>query len=207
MSMLKPTTANGRDALIETAAAAGSVGEVFATSSERLRRLVPYDAAVWLANDPSINLPTAPSRAENMEERVRSVGLDALERFWEMEFLASDFNSFSELTRARRPAADLHLATGGRPSRSARYREGLQAKGFSDELRMVMRVDGIPWASLNLFRERGRDPFESDEVDLVSRLSAPLGEAVRAQARPPLPAGSSAGGRGPGLMMFAPDGE
>jgi DNA-binding CsgD family transcriptional regulator len=180
---------------------------VFAAASERLRRLVPYDAAVWLANDPSMNLPAAPTRAENMEERVRSVGFDALERFWEGEYLTSDFNTFSELGRAAAPAAGLSLSTGGRPSRSTRFREVLDLKGFSDELRAVLRVDGVPWASLNLFRERGREPFESAEVDLVSRLSAPLAEAVRAQARPPLPSGSSGAERGPGLMMFAPEGE
>jgi DNA-binding CsgD family transcriptional regulator len=207
MSRRTPAKNNARDALIDRARGADSVLGVFEAASERLRRLVPFDAAVWLANDPSINLPTAPTRAENMEERIRSVGFDSLERFWESEYLASDFNSFSELNRASRPAAGLHMATGGRPSRSARYREVLRAKGFGDELRMVMRADGVPWASLNLFRERGREPFESAEIDLVSKLSAPLAQAVREQARPPLPPYPSGAERGPGLMVFAPDGE
>jgi DNA-binding CsgD family transcriptional regulator len=70
-----------------------------------------------------------------------------------------------------------------------------------------MRAEGMPWASLNLFRERGREPFESGEVDLVSKLSAPLARAVRAQARPPLPPSSSGALRGPGLMVFGPAGE
>jgi DNA-binding CsgD family transcriptional regulator len=207
MSTLTATDANGRDALIERAAGADDVLGVFATASERLRRMVPFDAAVWATTDPATNLPTAPTRAENMEERIRSVGFNTIERFWEGEFLGRDFNSFAELARAPRPAAGLHQATGGRPSRSARYREVLQVKGFGDEMRAVLRVDGAPWASVNLFRERGREPFEVSEIDLVSKLSQPLAEAVRTQARPPLPARSSDPERGPGLMMFAPGGE
>jgi DNA-binding CsgD family transcriptional regulator len=209
LSVLKrtPATDNARDALIDRAHGAESVLGSFEAASERLRRLVPYDAAVWAATDPTTNMPTAPTRAENLEERIRSVGFGAIERFWEGEYLEPDFNSFGELARAERPAAGLDLATGGRPARSMRFREVLRAKGFRDELRAVLRVDGVPWASLNLFREQGRRPFDSAEIDLVSRLSAPLGEAIRAHARAPLPVTSSRLERGPGLMVFAAHGE
>jgi DNA-binding CsgD family transcriptional regulator len=207
MSTLDPTTANGLDWLVDRAHAADDVLHLFASVSERLRRMVPFDAAVWGATDPATSLPTAPTRAENMEERIRSVGFDAIERFWESEFLERDFNSFAELTRAPGPAAGLHQATGGRPSRSTRYREVLGVKGFGDEMRAVFRVDDVSWASMNLFRERGRQPFDSAEIETVARLSQPLAEAVRAMARPPLPPHPSAPERGPGLMMFAPGGE
>jgi DNA-binding CsgD family transcriptional regulator len=207
MPRLEATTENGLDALLERAQGAESVLELFGTASQRLRRMVPFDASVWLATDPAMNLPTAPTRAENMEERVLSLGPEVLWRFWETEFLEPDVNRFSELTRARTAAAGLHMSTGGHPERSGRYRDVLRAKGFSDEMRAVLRVDGVPWASLSLYRERGREPFGDAEVDLVSRVSTPLAEAVRAHARPPLPSNLPVWRRGPGLMVFAREGE
>ena len=56
-----------REALIERAAEAAGVREVFAAASPRLRRLVPFDAAAWIAVDPATVLPTAPIRAENLD--------------------------------------------------------------------------------------------------------------------------------------------
>ena len=44
--------------------------EVFRTASQHLRRLVPFDAAVWAATDPATGLPTAPTRAENVAREV-----------------------------------------------------------------------------------------------------------------------------------------
>jgi DNA-binding CsgD family transcriptional regulator len=205
VSTVSPTTEHGRDALIERASQAETVRDVFAAASERLRRLVPFDASVWLATDPDSGLPTAPTRAENMEERIRSVGPDALTRFWEREFLDQDVNLFSDLARADVPAAGLHLTTGGRPQRATRFDGVLRVKGFGDELRAVMRVDGEAWASVNLFRERGREPFEAADIELMSGISGPLAQAVRAKTRPLSPPAAGAA-RGPGLMVFAPDG-
>jgi DNA-binding CsgD family transcriptional regulator len=205
VSTLASTTAHSCDALIERAHGAEGVRDVFAIASERLRRLVPFDASVWLATDPDSGLPTAPTRAENIEERIRSVGPDALTRFWEREFLDQDVNLFSDLARADVPAAGLHLTTGGRPQRATRFDEVLRAKGFGDELRGVLRVDGAPWALVNLFREKGREPFESADIELIVDISGPLAQAVRAKTRPLSPPAPGEP-RGPGLMVFAPDG-
>jgi DNA-binding CsgD family transcriptional regulator len=205
VSTLASTTAHSRDALIERAHGAEGVRDVFAVASERLRRLVPFDASVWLATDPDSGLPTAPTRAENMEERIRSVGPDALTRFWEREFLDQDVNLFRELARADVPAAGLHLTTGGRPQRATRFDGVLRQKGFGDELRAVLRVDGAAWASVNLFREKGREPFESADIELIADISGPLAQAVRAKTRPLSPPAAGEP-RGPGLMVFGPDG-
>ena len=50
--------ADGRDQLVARAGDAETVTELFAGASARLRRLVPFDAAVWLATDPATGLPT-----------------------------------------------------------------------------------------------------------------------------------------------------
>ena len=89
MTTLAPTAAHQRTELIERAGTAGSVQALFGTASERLRRLVPSDAAVWLATDPATSLPTTPTRTENMDHFG---GADACRRLWELEFLVEDVN-------------------------------------------------------------------------------------------------------------------
>lgn len=176
-----------------------SVSKLFEHASARLRRAVPFDAAVWLATDPVTALPTAPTHTENMDGFG---GAAACARMWEREFLSEDVNRYRDLARAARPAAGLHEVTGARPERSARYREFLRPLGFADELRAVLRAGGAPWACVTLLRERGA--FGSDEVGVVAGLSAPLAEAVREHARPVVAASTA---RGPGVLVFGDDGE
>jgi len=45
---------------------------VFAEASTRLRRLVPFDAAVWLTTDPGTGLPTAPPSPTTSSSMARS---------------------------------------------------------------------------------------------------------------------------------------
>jgi DNA-binding CsgD family transcriptional regulator len=71
----------------------------------------------------------------------------------------------------------------------------------------VLRVDGGPWASIGLYRERGRAAFDADETELVASLSQPLAEAVRDHARHGTAPAAESSDRGPGLLMFAPSGE
>jgi DNA-binding CsgD family transcriptional regulator len=203
MSTLTPTTANGRDALIEAASAADSVSDLFAKASDHLRRLIPYDAGVWIATDPTTGLPTAPTSTLNMEHACRA---DTCLRVWELEFLADDFVPFRDLARAPTPAAGLHAATGGRPTRSARYREFMEPNDFDDELRGVLRVSGGAWASICLYRESGRGPFGEADTDLLASLSEPLGSAVRELARKQ-EHWLDHGPRGPGLLLFSPGGD
>ncbi|RPH74396.1 MAG: LuxR family transcriptional regulator, partial [Candidatus Rokuibacteriota bacterium] len=151
--------------------------------------------------DPATNLPTAPTRADNMSSFG---GRDACVRLWELEFVADDAIPYNDLARAEVPAAGLCSATGGDPRRSARYRELLEPNGWGDELRAVLRADSHAWASVTLFRDEGAPPFADDEAELVAGLSQPLAEAVRDHARP---APADQAQRGPGLLVFDPNGE
>ncbi|MQA72749.1 MAG: LuxR family transcriptional regulator [Solirubrobacterales bacterium] len=157
-----------------------------------------------MAVDPATNLPSAPTRSENLGHFG---GVDECLRVWEREFLVEDVNLYADLARSPSPAGSVRASTRDRPARSARYREFLRPNGFDDELRAVMRVDGSAWAAVSLFRERGRPAFGGQETELVAGLSAPLGEAVRDHARPATRTPARAEGPGPGLMLFAPDGE
>jgi DNA-binding CsgD family transcriptional regulator len=193
-----------RDALVSRAREAGSVREVFTSGAERMHALVQFDAAVWLACDPAYQLPTAPTRSENLGFVG---GSDGCLRLWQLEFFMEDVNLYRDVARAPVPARALREATRDRPARSARYREFLRPNGLGDELRAALRVDGDAWAWLCLYREQGRPAFGSADVELVASLSEPLGEAVRDHARAtPGPAAGSVQ-RGPGLMLFARTGE
>jgi DNA-binding CsgD family transcriptional regulator len=203
MAALAQTVAHARNELIDRAHTARTVADVFRDASRRLRRLVPFDAAVWLATDPATHLPTAPTLSENLADRKLQhedcVGL------WEREFLMEDVNLFRDLARAPKPAAGLRSATRDRPARSARYREFLRPLGFDDELRGVLRTRGAPWASVVLMREPGRPAFDAGEAELLASLSEPLAVAVRDHAQAPQVLGGET--RGPGLMLFSASGE
>jgi DNA-binding CsgD family transcriptional regulator len=193
-----------RQELIAGAASADNVADLFAAASDHLRRLVPFDAATWLATDPSTNLPTAPTRTENLAPVADT---DDCMRHLELELLVDDINLYRDLARADTPAAGLRMATRDRPTRSARYRALLAPKGIDDELRAVIRVDGRPWAWCVLYRQRGRPAFNPLEIDLAASLSTPLAQAVRDHARHPTRSSVPPDGPAPGLMLFAPDGQ
>jgi DNA-binding CsgD family transcriptional regulator len=200
---LTATAAHHRDALIERVEGADEVRDVFRAATEGLRHLVQFDSSAWLGTDPATDLPTAPTQTEN----VGLDGIDECMRFWEREFLVEDVNLFGDLARRPTPAAALRASTRDRPSRSPRYREFLRPHGFGDELRAVMRVDGASWAAVALQRETGRPAFTEEDAALLAGLSAVIGRAVRERARalPDLPALTD--DPGPGLMLFASDGE
>ncbi|HEY8466551.1 MAG TPA: helix-turn-helix transcriptional regulator [Solirubrobacterales bacterium] len=203
MSSLAPTAAHHRDELIARAQSAPTASEVFAEASPRLRRLVPYDSAIWLATDPETGMPTSPTRKENFHEFNER---DCL-MVWEREFSIEDVIPYIDLGRAPVPAGSLRLATRDRPARSHRFRDVLEPHGVGDELRVVMRSGDRPWAWLSLFREEGRDPFSADEVEIAAALSGPLANAIRRHARPRPNAVTAVHGRGPGMMVLSPEGE
>jgi DNA-binding CsgD family transcriptional regulator len=167
-----------RTELLARMRAATDAQSLFDDVSQRLRRLVPFDAALWFATDPATNLATAPARVENLGEEDP----EACAAYWAAEFMVEDVNLFRDIARAPRPVATLWQTTGANPARSARYREFLRPNGLGDELRAAMRVGASSWGMFTLAREAGRTPFSPAEIDLVASLSTPLAQALRACA-------------------------
>jgi hypothetical protein len=93
-----------RDELVLRVQRADDPVAVFAEASARLRRLVPFDAAVWLATDPVTGLPTAPTLADNLELGGEQEQCSAL---WRREFLVTDVNLYRDIAQAEVPAAAL----------------------------------------------------------------------------------------------------
>jgi DNA-binding CsgD family transcriptional regulator len=175
-----------------------SAADVLAEASTQLRRLLSFDAAVWLSTDPITGLPVMPTRVEDVEPRDPRQCAD----HWRHEFLVEDVNLFRDLARAPVPAAALR-ATLGDPRRSTRYRTFLQPDGFSDELRTVLRVGQAPWGAVSLFRRDGEASFDRRDVDLMADLSEPLGQALRQRARPVAGNGHSGAPAAPGVLLFS----
>lgn len=185
--------AAGRDELFDRALNASDALEMFSTASTHLRRLVPFDAAVWRATDPVTGLITAPIRTENLDE-------DGCAIYWGCELLTENINLFRDLARSKSPVASLRASTGDLPRRSTLYHQFMRPRGLSDELRAVLRVGGRPQGHISLFREKGRPAFDSQDHKIVESLVTPLGKRLRSYA-----AGSVAGAPtelGPGLLIF-----
>jgi DNA-binding CsgD family transcriptional regulator len=191
-----------RQDLIQYAQRGPTAADVFGAASPRLRRLVPFDAAAWMATDPGTGLPTSPVRIDDLE----GISPQLCSTHWQHELLRDDVNLFRDLARAEVPAATLRAAVDD-PDQSPRYRRFLRPLGFSDELRVVLRVGDARWGAITLWRRETSPPFLPRETELLSRVAAPLGEALRNHARPSelLPAGSEPDQ--PGLLLFDADGE
>ncbi|MFE6778055.1 LuxR C-terminal-related transcriptional regulator [Streptomyces sp. NPDC057702] len=172
--------------------------DLFRRASGTLRRLVPFDSAVWTAADPETGLITAPMLVENMGSG------EGCAAYWRSELLEEDILPFRELAHAAVPAAGLRAATGDLPARSSRFRRLLRDQGVHDELRAVFRIGARPWGLLSLFRTA--EAFGPRETALLAGLSQPLAERLRTFAQP------AATARGtdppaPGLILFDADGE
>jgi DNA-binding CsgD family transcriptional regulator len=173
---VNPSTGEPSGGLLAGIAAAPDAASLFAVTSDRLRRVAPFDAAVWVATDPINGLTAAPVRIENLQPGGCGI-------YWESEFLADAVNPFRHLTRSPVPVSGLRDATGDRPWSSPLYRNFMRPRGFDDELRAVFRVDGRPWGQLSLFRGRGRAPFRAEDMAVVGSLPSPMAQRLRSYAQ------------------------
>jgi hypothetical protein len=145
----------------------GPGGRLLEETSRQLQRIVPFDAAVWFGTDPSTVLPTAPVRIENVPP-------GACEAYWNDEFRGQDVLLWCDLAESEVGGGTLYQATDGLPSRSRRYRDLLEPRGWGDELRATMRIGRGTWAVVDLFRSRSRTPFTARDVEQVTALGPEL---------------------------------
>lgn len=174
---------------------------LFAGLSDVLCRLVPFDGSVWFATDPATSLATCPARIKIVEGDTGK----HCETFWDREFLVQDINLFRDVARSGLPAAALHTATDGHPSRSTRWIEFLRPQGYDDELRVVFRTGTTVWGIAALFREQGRAPFDVAETRVVAALSGTVAQSLRRHALAP-PDSVESRPNAPGMITFSADG-
>jgi DNA-binding CsgD family transcriptional regulator len=160
--------------------------------AEELRAAMPIDALVMAATDPDTLLALGAGVVHGMPPA-------ACAPFWEYEFEVPDFNKFSDLARGPMHAADLHAATGGRPQRSARWRELRTLLDADAELRATFTAGGRGWGLLHLNRAGIANGFSAEEVAFAETIAPVVGRALRCSlvSHP----ARSAAGTGPGMAI------
>lgn len=178
------------------ASGAGTAQEVL---EEIVRRAVPViDTDVFFAAaiDPHIGVCLGPS--------VHNLDPDAFAPLGENEFLVPDYNKFADLTPAH-PVGDLREATGGKLSRSPRYRTLNEITDLEEELRATLPAGGRSWGVLALSRHSGGGSFTDEDRAFLAAAAPLAGAALRRaildEPHRSLPA------HGPGIVVVNQAGE
>lgn len=163
---------------------------------DEFRRRVGFDDFVWLLTDPATEVGSDP---------LADVGsvFAVLPRLIELKY-STTVNRWTLLDV---PVAGLLAATGGRPERSAVWRELLSDHGVTDVASVVFRDRFGCWAFLDLWR-RGAT-FDEGELSVLAAEVDAVTAGIRRCARQTFatsatgPAGASRSG--PGVLVLSSD--
>jgi DNA-binding CsgD family transcriptional regulator len=132
-----------------------------------LRRVIGFDAYVWLLTDPETSVGSAPLADVPC--------LPELPRLIRLKYLTT----VNRWTAMITPVASLHQATGGDLARSLLWRDLLRSYQIGDIATSVHRDRFGCWAFLDLWRGSGAPPFAAAELELLHDVAAPLTTALR----------------------------
>jgi DNA-binding CsgD family transcriptional regulator len=179
---------------IEALSGAGlQAGELLVEASRQIDRVVPSDGHFLAATDPQTTLCIGAGVVMDLPE-------DQCAPTWDYEFLVPDYLKFADIAASGRAVADLHEATGGRPDRSARWREYSSATGFRAELRSAFTLDGAMWGMAQFDRLGDSPRFTDDEKAWLESVAPILARGLRLA----MVSGPASGPavRGPGLVLM-----
>lgn len=182
--------------------------EYFAELATRLRRTIDNDATCWHTLDPQTRLLTSDEPTELIERGVYTAATAAAagELLVRSEYLVEDRNSFAELAARRVPVGILEQATGGKPERSARYRDLLLPSGIPHELRAAFSIRGRVWGAVHIARRAESGPFTRRDADALARVAGPIAHGIRGSLRFDA-ARRASGSEAPGLVVLDAAGE
>ena len=140
-------------------------------STEILGRVVPhYMSPCWYTLDPASLLATSHFQAE----------LDELPSEWlATEYYEDDFHSMAGVARSERGISTLYEATGGEPSRSARWHANMQMGGDQELLLALRTRSGDAWGLLGLYREPGEPRFDEAETSFLRAVAPCFAEGAQ----------------------------
>ena len=141
---------------------------------ERLKPVLGYDSSAFCTVDPPTMLWTSRSviGLESPPARERKA-LD-------LEFRGDDLNSFPNLLMQQMPIGSLYTASGGNLSRCIRYDALLRELDLADEMRAVIRSEGLNWGIVTLYRNRvGREQFVYKEQRAMRDALEAIAELLR----------------------------
>jgi DNA-binding CsgD family transcriptional regulator len=170
--------------------------ELFYEISTRMRRVVPYDAAGWMTLDPDSMLAGGALETDKSPALVRAM--------WRNELLHPDVNTLWQLARRRVPVAALSELDAGTAAESRRAQVILRGAGIGDELRVMLRADGVVWGHFTIYRESGSRDFSSAERKFVADIANDVALGLRRSlARPAAP---DSGNLAQGAVTLGADG-
>jgi DNA-binding CsgD family transcriptional regulator len=185
-----------REAAIRIGHARLDPHELFYEISSRMRRVVPYDAAGWMTLDPDSLLAGGTLETNKSPALVRAM--------WRNELLHPDVNTLSQLARRRVPAAAFSELDAATAAESRRAQVILLGAGIGDELRVMLRADGVVWGHFAIYRESGSRDFNAAERTFVADIANDVTLGLRRSlARPPAP---DSGMLAQGVVTLGPDG-
>ena len=161
------------------------------------RTAVPYRFGCLATTDPSTGLISWAHKTHPLE-----IGD---EEFAAAEYGGWDVNQFAEIATRDEPVGVLSHDTQGRPEACRRFRNFLTPRfGFSDELRVVFRAQGLTWGALALYRGDGDASFTADDARTAAGVHAQVADLLRTALFNP-PRGASQAAPGPAVIVV--DGE
>jgi DNA-binding CsgD family transcriptional regulator len=191
-----PAAQSSLEALDRLATEGRSAQDLLEQAAARIERVVPVDGVFLAATDPETTLSIGTGL-------VRDLPADQCQPHWDYEFLAPDYLKFADIARSGRRVADLHDATGGRPTRSARFKQYSEATGFQSEVRLAFTVGESAWGLGQLNRLSARfTEAEKAWLELAAeRIARGLRRAMLSE-----PASAPVLGRGPGVVLVDDNG-
>ncbi len=96
-----------------------------------------------------------------------------------LEYYEDDVHTMAGVARSERGVSTLHEASGGDPSRSARWHANMEMGGDQELLVALRTGGGHAWGMLGLYREPGDRQFDRDELEFVRAVSPHLAEGAR----------------------------
>jgi DNA-binding CsgD family transcriptional regulator len=161
-----------------------------------LRRVIGFDAYVWLVTDPETSVGSAPLADVPC--------LPELPRLIRLKYCTT----VNRWTGLNPPVASLHQVTGGDLARSLLWRDLLCRYQVTDIASSVFRDRFGCWGFLDLWRLQDALPFTTAELDFLHSVTAPLTAALRASQAATFTAGPAAADpppAGPVILLLSPD--
>lgn len=132
-----------------------------------LRRVIGFDAYVWLMTDPETSVGSAPLADVPC--------LPELPRLIRLKYLTT----VNRWTTMITPVASLRQAAGEDLTRSLMWRELLREYQIGDIATSVHRDRFGCWAFLDLWRTEDAPPFTASELEFLHSIGGPLTTALR----------------------------
>ena len=160
-----------------------------------LRRVIGFDAYVWLVTDPETSVGSAPLADVPC--------LPELPRLIRLKYLTTVNRWTSMIT----PVASLRQATGGDLARSLMWRDLLCRYQIDDIAASVHRDRFGCWAFLDLWRMQGALPFTPAELEFLHGIVGPLTTALRRSQAAAFASGHAGGqaSAGPVVLLLSPE--